>query len=261
MGNIAELEIIDCHIHPFCRMTENYCFFPGENDGDNLVPELCRAGVSRCCGSVIRQLKQPSFQEIAELNRQAMDFRRRYPDFFIPGIHVHAAYPDESCREIEYYHEHEQLCWLGEWVAYMFDYKSYILPEMRQIYALAQDLALPVNIHPRDLSELAEICRDFPKLNVIIAHPTGDKAGIEARYELLSRFDNLYLDLSGAGLFRWQMLRYGVKKLGRHKFLFGSDYPICNPAMMIAAVKFELSDRADLEAIFSGNFKRLTGLK
>ena len=255
---MQDFEIIDCHIHPFCNETENTCFFPDTVNSDNFVSELRRSGVTKSCGSVIRQLANPAFNEIKELNQQAILFRNNHPDFFIPGIHVHANYPEESCREIEQLHATEEICWIGELVAYFFDYKSYVAPGMNQIYDLAQNLNLPINIHPYGLDEIEQICRNFPKLNIIIAHPTGDKDGIIARYELIKKYQNAYLDLSGSGLFRWGMLKYGVNMVGKHKFLFGTDYPICNPAMMIEAVKFEISNDDELEAIFSGNFKRLT---
>lgn len=256
---MQDFEIIDCHIHPFRHATENNCFFPATVNCDNFVSELQRSGITRSCGSVIRKLTKPEFSVIQALNREALRFRDNYPDFFIPGIHVHAAYPDESCREIETLYRTEKICWIGELVAYFFDYKSYIEPGMNQVYDLAQQLNLPINIHPYGLDEIDQICLNFPKLNIIIAHPTGDKNGIMARYELIKKYPNAYLDLSGSGLFRWGMLRHGIKTSGKHKFLFGTDYPICNPAMMIEAVKFEISNDQELEAIFSGNFKRLTG--
>lgn len=255
---MRDFEIIDCHIHPFRREAENTCFFPGIVHADNFVDELRRSGVTKSCGSVIRALETPAFSEIKELNREAIKFRDSYPDFFIPGIHVHANYPDESCCEIEELHRTEQICWIGELVAYFFDYKTYSTPGMNQVYDLAQSLNLPINIHPYDLDEIEQICRNFPKLNIIIAHPTSGKTGIEARYELISKYPNAYLDLSGSGLFRWGMLKHGINRAGKHKFLFGTDYPICNPAMMIEAVKFEKLNDGELEAVFSGNFKRLT---
>jgi len=40
------------------------------------------------------------------------------------------------------------------------------------------------------------------------------------------------------------------------KILFGSDFPICNPAMNLKAVLFEHLTDAELKAVFAGNFKR-----
>jgi predicted TIM-barrel fold metal-dependent hydrolase len=257
---MKDFEIIDCHIHPFCREAENTCFFPGTVNADSFVDKLRRSGITKCCGSVIRKLENPTFEEIKELNREAIKFRNSYPGFFIPGVHVHANYPEESCRELETLHATENICWIGELVAYFFDYKSYVTAGMNQVYELAQDLNLPINIHPYGLDEIEQICQNFPKLPVVIAHPTADKNGIIARYELIRKYQNAYLDLSGSGLFRWGMLKHGINIAGKHKFLFGTDFPICNPAMMIEAIKFELTDDDELEAIFSGNFKRLTGI-
>lgn len=258
---MKDFEIIDCHIHPFCTEAENTCFFPGTVNSANFVSELHRSGITKSCGSVIMDMKNPTFSEVKELNRKALNFRDQHLGFFIPGIHVHANYPEESCREIETLHANENIRWIGELVAYCFDYKSYVSPGMNQIYELAQDLNLPINIHPYGLDEIEQICRNFPKLNIVIAHPTANKNDIIARYDLIKKYPNAYLDLSGSGLFRWGMLKTGVNHAGKHKFLFGTDFPICNPAMMVEAVKFEKLSDTELAAIFSGNFKRLTGIE
>ena len=48
--------------------------------------------------------------------------------------------------------------------------------------------------------------------------------------------DNYYLDLSGYGIFRHGMLRHAIDEFGAERFLFGSDYPTCNPSMYIGGV-------------------------
>ncbi|MCK5843789.1 MAG: amidohydrolase family protein, partial [Victivallales bacterium] len=59
---------------------------------------------------------------------------------------------------------------------------------------------------------------------------------------------------------RWKMLRYAIDIAGKEKFLFGSDSPICNPAAFIYGVLAEPLDDDERIAVFSGNFKRLTGV-
>jgi len=66
------------------------------------------------------------------------------------------------------------------------------------------------------------------------------------------------MDLSGTGLFRWNMLKYGVDLCGADRFLFGSDFPICSPGMNLYGVLSENLTDAECRLIFSENFKRLT---
>ncbi|MFA7229703.1 MAG: amidohydrolase family protein [Victivallaceae bacterium] len=254
-------EIIDCHVHPFLTSPNNTSWFPGTDTPESFFAELERAGISRCCGSVIRKLANPSFEDIKALNRETIELKNRFPKTYIPGINVHGNYPEESCREIELLHKTENIRWIGELVAYFMDYSSYSTPAMFQIFDLAQNLDLPVNIHPGDFNEMAKICTAFPKLKVVVAHPSDGKDNMLARFELVKKYPNAYLDLSGSGVFRWGMLRQGLNMAGKDKFLFGSDFPICNPSMMIQGIMFEHLSDSELEAVFSGNFKRLTGIQ
>ena len=49
--------------------------------------------------------------------------------------------------------------------------------------------------------------------------------------------------------------------MGIHRFLFGSDYPTCSPAMYIGGVALDpLLTDAEKQQIFSGNAKRLLGI-
>ena len=149
--------------------------------------------------------------------------------------------------------------WIGELVAYISGYKTYDTPAMRQILDLAQELGMVVNIHPFDLAEIDRLCADFPRLPIVIAHPSSGKEGIVARFELMARRANAYLDLSGSGVFRWGMLRAGIDRVGPDRFLFGTDFPICNPALLLQGVLFEHLSDAEQEAVLAGNFSRLVG--
>jgi predicted TIM-barrel fold metal-dependent hydrolase len=254
------IEVIDCHIHPFMEAESNTSWFPGTETPEIFVEQMKKAGINRCCGSVIRSLENPSFEQIKQLNREALAFRDRFPGFYIPGINVHGNYPDESCAEIEALYEQEDIRWIGELVAYMMDYQSYASEAMFKIYELIQAMDLTVNIHPYGLEEIEKVCRNFPRLKLVVAHPTSGKNEILARFELIKKYPNTYLDLSGSGVFRWGILRHGIDVAGKEKFLFGSDFPICSPGMMLQGILAEKLSDDELEAVLSGNFKNLVGI-
>lgn len=256
-----DFEVIDCHVHPFLGPETNYSYFPdtGIDTPDQFVAETRRAGVARCCGSVIPKTPCASFAAVQALNRECLEFAARYPGFLLPGVHVHPSWPEESCQELEEHCRRGPVRWVGELVGYITGHPSYLGDDFLKIYDLIQELGLPVNIHGK-WEECEAVATMFPKLNVVIAHPGTGRDDNLKLFALLKRHPNLHLDLSGTGVFRWGMLRHGIDVAGKEKFLFGSDFPICSVGMMLQGVLAEHLTDAEFEAVLSGNFKRLTGL-
>ena len=253
-------KIIDCHCHPFVSEDQSIAHYGFPFTADDFFAEMHRNGYAACCGSVILLRRDhTSFEDIRRVNRIELDLRERYGSFYIPGIQVHGDYPEESCREIEeMYHQHG-VRWIGELVAHSLGTGAYDSPGMFAIYETAVKLGVPVNIHCADLAVVENVVKNFPRLNVVLAHPD-DAASFLERSGLVSRYKNLFLDISGTGLFRWGMLKYCVKLMGPEKILFGTDFPICNPAMYIAGVLAENLSPEENHLIFAGNFLRLTGM-
>ena len=89
-----------------------------------------------------------------------------------------------------------------------------------------------------------------------MAHPR-DGADYQENLARIRRHENVCLDLSGTGLFRYGMLRYGLDQVGKDRILFGTDYPICNPGMYVEAVLFENLTDEELETVMEKNARRL----
>lgn len=255
---MPDFQIIDAHVHPFLDERTRTCIYGIPATPEEMVKTLREAGVVRCCGSTIIPGADGSLEQLKEENRISLAFRDRFPDFFDPGIMVNACFPEESCREIENMYR-QGARWVGELVG--INSGSGRIPYSGSgffpAYDLAQQYGLPVNIHQDNMDDIEPIVRNFPKLNVVMAHPD-EKRTYMKRLALMKQYKNLYLDLSGTGLFRWGMLRYGVGEVGAERFLFGSDFPICNAAMNAAAVCAEYLTDEQKQLIFSGNYLRLT---
>ena len=254
-----DFSCVDAHVHPFFEAENNIAMYDSPTTAQEMVDLLKAAGITLCCGSLIHKNWKTSPEGMKKCNAECFRFADTFPDFFIPGLIFHAAFPEESCAEIEKYHKTGRLHWLGEIVPYTTGTNSYAIEELFPVYDLAAELGLPVNIHPMTNQDVAKVAELFPKLNVIMAHP-GDKASYLEKLDLMKSRPNLHLDLCGTGLFRWGMLKHGVKTLGAERFLFGSDFPVCNAAMNRAAVLSENLKADELELIFSGNFRRLANL-
>lgn len=251
--------IIDAHIHPFIDAKDCIARFGTPASIHEMASKLTQCNITKACGSVIMRKRMESFEEVKNRNEAVLQARDLYPDFFIPGIHLHGSFPEESVKELEYMYKEEGVRWIGELVAQSQGTGDYDSSGMFAIYETAVKLNVPVNIHCGDLAMVENVVKNFPALHVVLAHP-GDAESFLERAELISRYKNLFLDISGTGLFRWGMLKYCIKTFGAEKILFGTDFPICNPAMYVAGVLAEDLSPEEYHLIFAENFLRLTGL-
>jgi len=247
--------IIDAHIHPFIDAENSIAFFGSPLTLEEMMTELKACGFAKVCGTVI-QRKAATWEDIQKLNRQALQIREQYPDFYEPGVHVLGSEPEKSCRELEYLRKECDVRWIGELVHYMMNTGLYNTSGMFAIYETARDLEMPVNIHCSDLDVIEDVLRNFPTLNLVIAHPE-DLSRAEKRIELVRKYPNACIDISGTGLFRWNMLRHAVDRCGSEKILFGSDFPICSPGMNLGGFMAEHLTDAERENILYKNFLRL----
>ena len=96
-------EIIDAHIHPAIMVEKSdISLFNFTNPPEQLVSTLRRAGISRAAGSVVRRFTEPpQWEDIHQLNLAALEMQRCFPDFYIPGIHIHPDFPEQSLAELE----------------------------------------------------------------------------------------------------------------------------------------------------------------
>lgn len=253
-----EKKIFDAHFHPYLHAEENMSRYPGVADTPEDVFEgLKRAGFSKACGSVIAKLEPKSFSDIQVLNEAAWELACQRKEFYIPGIHVHPDFPKESCEELIRY-SRLGVHHIGELVPYMMNWneKGYASYELDEVFELAGELGMTVSVHPTDDRDLESMARKHPHTIFIVAHPR-EKEEFEAHLDRMKQYSNLYLDISGTGLFRYGMLRHGVDAVGSERFLFGTDYPICNPLMQVAGVEFERLSTKDYENIFWNNAERL----
>ena len=253
-------EIIDFHTHPFSGPGSNICAYK-DGGTEEFVPYLKALGISGICGSVIcRDLPDATpWESITESNRIALELHRQYPDFFIPGFHVHPDYVRESCQEIERMHSLGYRL-IGELVPYLHSWKDYSCTAFDEILDTAAQYNMIVSFHSMDDDQMDAMVKKHPDTVFVAAHP-GEYSDYMRHLERMNWSENYYLDLSGTGLFRHRMLRYGIDTQGVHRFLFGSDYPTCNPSMFIGGVALDpLLTEEEKQQIFSGNAKRLLKL-
>ena len=255
-------EIIDCHIHPAGSPCTSTGWFDKAGDWPQQVEALRRAGISRACGALVRPAPIAGFGDIRDLNDQALALRDRFPDFYIPGIQVHPRFPEESCREVERCCGGEGVRWVGELVGYMMGFADeYATPGAMAIWQAVQRHRAAVNFHCYDMGVIDRMCRKFPDVNFVLAHPGRGRDEIQARIAKVAEHPNLHLDIAGSGIDRLGVLRHAMDVAGAKKLLFGTDYPINNPAVYVHGQAFEVLSDAERAALLGGNFLRLTGMR
>ena len=260
LERINEFEIIDFHTHPFLDNNSNICAYKDSfvMEKENTVELLRSFGISRIAGSVIR-VDRESFEnpldKVLKTNRCALQLSEELGDFYVPGFHIHPDYVEESIEEIGFMAK-RGIRLIGELVPYHDSWERYDHKGLLPILDAAEKENMTVSFHTMELDSIEAMVASHPNVNFVAAHP-GEKNQVLFHVDLMKKYKNLYLDLSGTGIFRYHALRYMVSEVGSERILFGTDYPTCNPGVYIGGVLSEpLSDR-DFENIFSCNAKRL----
>lgn len=253
-----DFEIIDAHIHPFIDQANSIAPYGAPTTLEEYTGELKKIGTDRACGSLVVKNHECTWDDIKAANRETLAIADRYPGFYIPGIHVHGGYPAESRQELREMYA-KGVRWIGELVPYIMGTQNLNSDGNMQIWETASELGMPVNMHWGTEEEIVPVAKAFPDLNIVIAHP-GDVSDAKKRIDFISGLPNVCLDFSGTGLFRWNLLRYAVDKLGADRVLYGSDFPVCSPGVNLYGAMCENLSRTEFEKFFGGNFKRLTGL-
>lgn len=263
-------EIIDFHTHPFLRGEDNICRYRGHLDmtTGGIPGDLRAAGISKFCGSVIRQREDVAralgvapgdlsdWDVVHGCNQDMLAVWEDLGEVYIPGMMVHPDYVAQSLNEMEaLYAKGVRL--VGELVPYSHGWEDYSCPGFSRILDAAQDLGMAVSIHSMDDDQMDAMADAHRGCRIVFAHP-GEAEKVRRHMARLKKSENFYLDLSGTGLFRHGVLRALLDEVGVEKVLFGSDYPVCNPYMFVGGVGLDPSvSKAEKAAVFAGNARGL----
>lgn len=148
------------------------------------------------------------------------------------------------------------------------DFQGFTL-DSREVYslyeALGEDFILLTHMGGKNATEkrrnspagLSRILRDFPHLKIVAAHLGGYCCWEEAIPELAGR--QVFLDLSSTVSFiSPSLLKESVNTFGVENLLFGSDYPLADPAVELEKLQNTgLFKASDWEAVTTKNASRL----
>lgn len=251
-------QIIDFHVHPFRQKQHCLNFYPEMPDLDapGMRSQLQKAGITQICGSVLQKVPDVrDFSTLRALNREALELQNQLGDFYTPGFHIHPGFVQESCEEIDFMHR-RNVHLIGELVPYMHGWGDFPAENWMEIMDTAKGRGFVCSYHTPFAFDMNAMIAQHPDITFVAAHP-GDHDRVPEHIALMKKYDNVYLDLSGTGLFRFGLLKHLVSAVGAERILFGTDYPICNPRMYVQAVYGEDISDGDREKILFKNARRL----
>lgn len=255
------MKLIDFHTHPFVLEDDNIKRYKDATDSTDAViwEDKRRAGIDIICGSVLHVTGKTSLENMQVSNAHALQLYREHPEEYIPGILINPNFIEESCAEIDKARAAGTYL-IGESNPRRMDFQAYSEPAYVEILAYGAEKGMIASCHSTTEDDMNALCEAIPQMPIVFAHP-GEQERLEIHIERMKKHENAYLDLSGTGLFRYGMLRYLIDKVGKDRILFGTDYPICNPAMYVHGVWYEKLTDDEYEAVFYRNAERLLKLK
>jgi predicted TIM-barrel fold metal-dependent hydrolase len=254
--------IIDSHTHPYFAD-----WYPGGKRGQMLdLPHDWRTIYERLHGG---KLEIPTFDAFLEQIRRAgidrvvvfdrdtetrdgrppendwvFDLAESYPDIFIP---YYALDPNKGLAAIKAL---DKAVERGARGVKIIPYPAQLKPNDRRIYSLydaIQALGVPVIFHTgpgplgtrSDLSHARhfdDLCVDFPRLKIIMAHFGGDE--FMTAHMLAWRYENLYVDFAFLpevylAAMPWDLFERTIPT----KILLGSDFPLVMPEDRLATLR------------------------
>ncbi len=254
-----DFKIIDFHMHPFIDKKDNLCMYKEVIDMtcDTTYRDLKNAGIEKFCGSVIKK-NAFDFSVLRACNRDALKLREMYGGDYIPGFQISPNFIEESIQEIEYAHNCNVKL-IGELVPYMHDWGDYSCEEFSYLLEHLEKYDMVVNLHTLELEQMEVMAKNHPNIRFVFAHP-GEYERVRKHIDVMKKYDNVSLDISGTGIIRYGVIKELVSKVGAERILFGTDYPIGNLQVYINGVLGEkISDR-EKELIFSVNAENMLNL-
>ena len=254
-----DLPVIDAHVHIGFGETGRFNWFPFTKGRTDFFRYLETVGVGTFVAFPhVANGDLGADEKMRRANEAVFKLWRRRPGLVVPAVRLHPNFPDESVREMEKYRP-EGVVFAGEFVTYGGSTYNYETPGFEQIVEAAADLRMILNCHlvQREEPLFERFIEGYPDVVFILAHLWDNRDMVMTKCELVARHPNAMVDLSGYGVDRLGIWEYVANTLGAEKALWGSDYPINDPAIYLARLASCRVKAADRRKIAAGNVLRL----
>ncbi len=275
--------IIDFHTHIFpdniCENREAYFssepafkFLYSSPDSklvtaDRLVEVMDEQGVDV---SVAVGFPWQSMETIKMHNDYIIDAIQKYPDR-IKGFCCIDPFNNGSVFEAERSLE-AGLSGIGELAFYFFGIDSATRKALEPYMEICRKRDIPIMIHtnepvghiypgktPNTLRQIYKLVTKHPRNRIVLSHWGG---GIFfytlLKKEVKEALENVYFDTAASPfLYDPEIYRAGMSLAGKEKILFGTDFPLIEPARYFKELELSGLSEKDIELVCGGNAKRL----
>jgi uncharacterized protein len=249
------IRIFDAHLHCPSEDGVVWQWHPVTKTFEEFLVYLDRTGVQRGIINSVRCQLAKSPQDFILGNREVARRVEKHKGRFLGACVVNPMFIDEALREMEECRKQLGMVWVGELCNYTVPYE-YTIKEFELLVEQAVKLNMVLDVHT-GLDEMEFIISKFPKATIVFPHFGQKQSDVYKRIDLVAANANCYLDTSGSGIDRVGMLEYAVGKIGVDRLLFGSDFSINDPSMVIARIENAFLTDEQRRKIFSGNLNAL----
>jgi len=252
--------VIDAHIHLPLGDGRGHNWFPFTRSRADYFRYLEQVGVRTFVGFPHGPKKsgEPLADSLKRTNDLMLKFWRRKPGLVIPAAKAHPSEAAESIRQMQLARR-EGVVFVGEFVTYGGSSVRYDDLGFEAICEAANELGMILNCHlvEREEEPFEKLLRKYRKASFVLAHLWDNRELVKGKCALVKRNRNALVDLSGYGVDRLGIWKYVVETVGAEKVLWGSDYPINDPAIYLARLATCRIKAAEKRKVAGGNVLRM----
>ena len=245
-------DIIDVHTnlrYPGERIADDASLWP---TFESRLAVLREAGVRRAIACRNESVAGLSFDQLLLRNRRIADACRTSGGLLFPAAAVRPDLGDEAADLLRRCRKQLGMRVVGEMfdkdLGFTWGTKGY----WRTLEAAVALRMLPL-IHCGN-EHLAELGGSLPAGKFLVAH---FMRSIETRVEVMLRYPNLYLVISGSDIARAGELTWAVRTLGADRVVFGSDLGATDPVIAVQCVRRSGLTEQEQAQVFAGTFRTL----
>lgn len=250
-----DVEITDAHIH----MGPYHKFFVPDNAAEDILRVMDHLHITRSCLSSHLAISG-DWNSGNRLTAQAV---KQHPDRFIGYVVVSPNEPEMADAELHRAFDE----WGFKGIKLVPD--THLQPigsaGYQPVFEFASARHALVLVHTYhgshfdDPQLFGEVAARYPDVPILMVHSGALTTGFTGAIDLVKKFSNLYLDVSGSFI-TGEWIRRMVEEAGADRVLFSSDQPFIDPRYSLGRVLFAGLSKQDLSLVLGGNIRRLLGL-